>query len=169
MKGKSVIDKKGFITMQEIWVLSKSWEDPLENGMAIHSSILAWRIPWTEGPDGLQSLGLQRVRHNFHFYWNRMLIKFTVGWPIDAVPTNLLGYRFIVRVGRGRRTLHFLTRSHTSIISSPFKLSRGVFLSLHVQDGEGNGTPLQYSAWKIPWTGEPGGLPSMVSHRVGHD
>ena len=118
MKGKSVIDKKGFITMQEIWVLSKSWEDPLENGMAIHSSILAWRIPWTEGPDGLQSLGLQRVRHNFHFYWNRMLIRFTVGWPIDAVPTNLLGYRFIVRVGRGRRTLHFLTTSSVEITSS---------------------------------------------------
>ena len=52
MKGKSVIDKKGFITMQEIRVLSQSQEDPLEKGMAIHSSILAWRIPWTEGHEG---------------------------------------------------------------------------------------------------------------------
>ena len=42
---------------------SLSWEDPLEKGMATHSSILAWKIPWTEEPGGLQSMGLQRVRH----------------------------------------------------------------------------------------------------------
>ena len=40
------------------------WEDPLKEGMAAHSSILAWRIPWTEEPGGLQSVGSQRVRHN---------------------------------------------------------------------------------------------------------
>jgi len=40
-----------------------SWEDPLEQKMATHSSILAWKIPWTEEPSGLQSMGLQRVRH----------------------------------------------------------------------------------------------------------
>ena len=40
-----------------------SQEDPLEEGMATHSSILAWKIPWTEEPDGLQSMGLQRVGH----------------------------------------------------------------------------------------------------------
>ena len=40
------------------------WEGPLEEGMATHSSILAWRIPWTEEPGGLQSMGPQRVRHN---------------------------------------------------------------------------------------------------------
>ena len=40
---------------------SLGWEDPLEEGMATHSSILAWRIPWTEAPRGLQSIGLQRV------------------------------------------------------------------------------------------------------------
>ena len=42
-----------------------SQEDPLEEGMAIHSSILVWRIPWTEEPGGLQSMGLQRVRHDW--------------------------------------------------------------------------------------------------------
>ena len=47
--------------MQEIWVLSLIWEDPLEKRMATHFSILAWRIPWTEEPGGLQSIGLQRV------------------------------------------------------------------------------------------------------------
>ena len=45
-----------------MWVQSLGWEDPLEEGMATHSNILAWRIPRTEEPGGLQSVGLQRVR-----------------------------------------------------------------------------------------------------------
>ena len=49
--------------MQETWVRSLGQEDPLEKGMATHFSILAWRNPWTEEPDGLQSMGLQRVGH----------------------------------------------------------------------------------------------------------
>ena len=50
--------------VQETWVRSLSWEDPLEKGMATHSSILAWRIPWTEKPGRLQSMELQRVRQD---------------------------------------------------------------------------------------------------------
>ena len=50
--------------MQEIRVQSLGWEDTLEKGMATHSSILAWRIPWTEEPGWLQSMGSQRVGHN---------------------------------------------------------------------------------------------------------
>ena len=50
--------------MQETWVRPLGWEDPLEEGMATHSSILAWRIPWTEEPGGLQSMGSQRVVHD---------------------------------------------------------------------------------------------------------
>jgi len=50
--------------VQETWVQSLGWEDPLEKGTATHSSILAWRIPWTEEPGRLQSIGSQRVRHN---------------------------------------------------------------------------------------------------------
>ena len=49
---------------QEMQVLSLGQEDPLEEGMTTHSSILAWRIPWTEDPGGLQSIELQRVRHD---------------------------------------------------------------------------------------------------------
>ena len=49
---------------QETWVRSLGLEDPLEEEMATHSSIHAWRIPWTEEPGGLQSMGSQRVRHN---------------------------------------------------------------------------------------------------------
>ena len=48
----------------ETWILSLGWEDPLEKGVAAHSSILAWEIPWTEQPDGLQSTGSQRVRRD---------------------------------------------------------------------------------------------------------
>ena len=50
--------------MQETWVRSLGQKDPLEKGMEIHSGILAWRIPWTEEPDGLQSMGSQRVGHD---------------------------------------------------------------------------------------------------------
>ena len=55
---------KNLPSMQETQVQSLGWEDPLEKGMATHSSILAWRMPWTEEPGGLQSMGLQRVRHD---------------------------------------------------------------------------------------------------------
>ena len=51
--------------VRETWVLSLGQQDPLEKGMAIHSSILAWRIPWTEEPSGLQSMGSQRVGHDW--------------------------------------------------------------------------------------------------------
>ena len=51
-------------TMQETQVQSLGWEDPLEKEMATHSIILAWKIPWTEQPGTLQSMGLQRVRHD---------------------------------------------------------------------------------------------------------
>ena len=50
--------------MQETQVRSLGWEDPLEEGVATHFTILAWRIPWIEEPGGLKSIGSQRVRHN---------------------------------------------------------------------------------------------------------
>ena len=51
-------------TMWEIWVQSLGWEDLLEKEMATHSSTLAWKIPWTEEPGGLQSMGLKSVGHD---------------------------------------------------------------------------------------------------------
>ena len=55
------------------WVWTLGWEDPLEKGMATHSSILAWTTPWPEEPDGLRSVGSQRIRHDwatntYYFY-----------------------------------------------------------------------------------------------------
>ena len=55
---------KNLPAMRETWVQFVGREDPLEKGMAIHSSILACRIPWIEEPDGLQSMGSQRVRQD---------------------------------------------------------------------------------------------------------
>ena len=51
-------------TMQETRVQSLVWEDPLEKEMAMHSSTIAWKIPWTEKPGRVQSIGLQRVGHD---------------------------------------------------------------------------------------------------------
>ena len=71
--------------MQETWVRSLGWEDPLEKEMATHSSILAWRIPWMEEPGGLQSTGLQRVGHdwatslhfmNILYFWYTEICRF---------------------------------------------------------------------------------------------
>ena len=65
-KGASLVAQtvKNLPTMRETQVPSLGREDPLQKGMAAHSSILAWRIPWTEEPGGLHSMGSQRVRHD---------------------------------------------------------------------------------------------------------
>ena len=55
---------KSLPVMQETWARYLGWEDPLEKEMATHSSTLAWKIPWTEEPGRLQSMELQRVRHD---------------------------------------------------------------------------------------------------------
>ena len=55
---------KNVPSMRETRVRSLGWEDPLEEGMATHSNILAWRIPWREEPGGLHSKGLQRIGHD---------------------------------------------------------------------------------------------------------
>ena len=70
--------------MQKTWVRSLGWKDPLEKGTATHSNILAWRIPWTEEPGGLQSMGSQRVGHNralsIHFLKLNRSQNVTVSW-----------------------------------------------------------------------------------------
>ena len=68
-------------TMWETWVQSLGWEDPLEKEMAIHSSTIAWKIPWTEEPGRLQSMGSQRVGHD----WATSLFTF----PFSSKSTRL--------------------------------------------------------------------------------
>ena len=69
---------KNLPAMRETWVPSLGWEDPLEKGMATHASILAWRIPWTEEPGGVQSIGSQRVGHDgvTNTYPNTIMVIF---------------------------------------------------------------------------------------------
>ena len=55
---------KSLPAMQETWVRSLGWKDPLEEGMATYSSLLAWEIPWTEEPGRIQPMGSQRVGHD---------------------------------------------------------------------------------------------------------
>ena len=81
--------------MWDTWVWSLNQEDPLEKEMATRSSILAWTIPWTEDPDGLQSMGSQRVRHdwetNTSFHYNILLVHKTVGRVLYWKKTLTLG------------------------------------------------------------------------------
>ena len=86
--------------MQETWVWSLGWEDPLEKGKATHSSILAWRIPGTEEPDGLQSIELRRVRHdwatNTHWACKHLQGGCPIGYMLlhrSSFPFNSI-YRF---------------------------------------------------------------------------
>ena len=84
-------------TMRETWVRSLGQEDPLEKEMATHSSILAWKIPWTEDPDRLQSMGSQRVRHDWETSLTHSLI-ITYNYKIQ--PVHSKGDQSWVFIGR---------------------------------------------------------------------
>ena len=73
-------------TIWETWVWSLSWEDSLEKEMSTHSTILAWRIPRTEEPGGLQSMGLQRVRHDWVTSHTHTMVA--EGFPGGSVVKN---------------------------------------------------------------------------------
>ena len=96
--------------MQEKWVRSLGWENPLDKGMATHSSILAWEMPWTEEPGGLQSVGSLRVRRDLvsktmttmvltssvfiYFLRNRHTVLHS-GEPIYIPPNSAQGFTFL--------------------------------------------------------------------------
>ena len=128
---------KNLPAMRETQVSSLGWEDPLEKEMATHSSVLAWRIPWTEEPGGLRSIESQRIGHdrvnNIHAYINYkgLLCGSAVTNPpaIQETRVRSLGQEYLPEEGM---------TTHSSILT-----------------------------WRIPWTEEPGGLQSMGSQRVG--
>jgi len=85
-------------TMPETWVRSLGWEDPLEEGMATHSSILAWRIPWAEETGGLQSMRSQRVGHDWVTKYTHagLRLRPELGWGSQENCFNvesLMGHR----------------------------------------------------------------------------
>ena len=130
--------------MQETLVQFLGQEDPLEECVATHSSILAWKIPWTEEPGGLQSMGSQRVRHNWVTkHMHRVLVQGSPGGSDgkeSACSAGDLGS--IPGSGRSPEEGH---GTHSSIL-------------VH---GESHG--------QVPCTEEPGRLQSMVLQRVRHD
>ena len=79
--GSAVKNLPAMQDSQTMWVWSLGWKDPLEEGMATHFNILAWRIPWTEEPGKLQSMGLQTVRHS----WNDLAAA--VAQLLQSCPT----------------------------------------------------------------------------------
>ena len=115
--GASVVAQsvKNLLAVQETWVRSLGWEDPLEKKMATHSSIIAWKISWTEKPGELQSMGSQTVGHNwatntylltiflmkssktvkfivYHFHLSDDVLKHIFNFPFPSPFTNITGF-----------------------------------------------------------------------------
>ena len=127
--------------MQEIWVQSLGWEDPLEKGMATNSSILAWRIPWTKEPGRLQSMGSQRVGHD---------------WVTKSTSRGLhreMLHQVVERIGWNLRW-----KERPKIRSHCTGGVKAIIDESHWESVK--------SWW---WTGRPGVLWFMVLQRVGHD
>ena len=89
---------KRLSTMRETWVRSLSLEDPLEKDMATHSSTFAWKIPWTEEPGRLQSMGSLRVGHDFTFTFT---FHFHALEKEMATHSSVLAWRIPGTVGPG--------------------------------------------------------------------
>ena len=90
-------DSKESVYISGTQVLSLGWEDLLEKAMVTHCSILAWRISWTEEPNGLQNMGLPRVRRNWHFQFS-LLYKCLPGCTFSIRKSNktLLHVKWII-------------------------------------------------------------------------
>ena len=149
-------------------------EDPLEEGMATHSSTLAWKIPWTEEPGGLQPLGSQTTRHTWSF------LACTPAQVKDRtrIP-NLGSHKGLAGEGNGTplqysclenpmdggawwAAVHGVAKSRTRLNDFSFTFH------FHALEKE-MAAHSNVLAWRIVGMAEPGGLPSMGSHRVGHD
>ena len=133
-------------TMQETWVWFLGGEDPQEKEMATRSSILAWRIPWTEEPGELQSTGSQRVGHD---------------WV-----TNTHTYNLNCHPSLASQVAHWVKNS-----PAMQKTQETQVPSLSQEDPleKGIATHSSILVWRIPWTEEPGELQSKGSQTTGYD
>ena len=145
---------------QKMQVWSLSQDDSLEKDMATHSSILAWKIPWTEEPGGLQSIGLQTAGHDWTiniFFFSEVLKK-TYGEG-SGTPLQYSRLENAMDGGAWEAAVHGVAKSRTWLSYFTFTF---LFHSLEKEMA----THSSVLAWRIPGMGEPGGLPSMGSHRV---
>ena len=127
--------------------------------MATHSSTLAWKIPWTEEPGRLQSMGSLEsdATERLHFHFSLSCIGEENGSPLQC--SCLENPR---DGGAWWAAVHGVAKSRTQLSNFTFTFH---FHALEKKMAAHSSV----LAWRIPWTGEPGGLPSMRSHRVRHN
>ena len=151
-------DTKGSIFIRSLVTFVWSSGDA-EKAMAPHSSTLAWKIPWLEEPGRLQSKGSLRLdtTEQLHFHFSLSCIGAGNGNPLQySCLENPMGR------GAWWAAVHGVAESWTRISDFTFTFH------FHALEQE-MATHSSVLAWRIPGTVEPGGLPSMGSHRVGHD
>ena len=150
------------------------WAFLAQKAMAPHSSTLAWKIPWTEEPGGLQSMGLLRVRHDWMTSLSLSCIGEGNGNPLQCscleTPRDRgAWWAAIYGVVQSQTWLKWLNSSSSSIgfpggsdgkesASNAGIKTQGLIPGSGRSPREENGNPLQYFAWRIPWTEDPGGL-----------
>jgi len=158
---------KNLPAVQETRIQSLGQEDPLEKGMATHSSILAWRIPWTQEPGRLQSMGLQRVR---------MTDTFTFIHLGQSLHVKVLNFNHICKIPFASKVTYSQalgfgpSLSGTVVKGSAYqcrRYKRFRFIPwVGKIPGKGHDNNSSILAWKIPWTKEPNRLHSIGSQWV---
>ena len=151
-------------TLWETWIQSLGQEDLLEKEMSTHSSILAWKIPWMEEPGRLQSMGLQRVGHNWATSLTHSLAWLVVSYSGfgegNGIPLQYSCLENPMDGGAWKAAAQGVADGRTWLSDFTFTFH---FHALEMA------THSSVLAWRIPGMGEPGGLLSMVPHRVGHN
>ena len=110
----------------EIWVRFLGWEDPLEEGTATHSSLLAWRIPWTEEPGGLQSTGSQRVVQDWSNWAHVFYFRIDFRWLQETMKTN---FQRQFAQSHTYQIIPALNLVHIELYGISFKKKKGTFLA----------------------------------------
>ena len=161
---------KNLPTMQEAWILSLGWGDPLENGIATHYGILACRIPWTEEPSGLNSMGckeLDATEWQTHFSLSLEDFGSRTFLTQNNSLSHLSSHSFLlgVRVSLDQKTPEIFRSFPGSSVSQKSTCSPGdqgsIPLGWEDPLKQGMANHSSILAWKIPWTEEPGVLWSI--------
>ena len=126
---------KNLLAVQEIWVPSLGQEDPLEKGLSTHSSVLAWRIPWTEVPGGLQFMGSLRV---LYCKLQRSLLSFSCSVMFDSLQPHGLQHARLPCTSPSPKlmSVESAKSSNYLVLCHPLLLLHSIFLSVRVFSNE---------------------------------